>query len=190
MNSPKAPSSFTQPYLSGSFNAWSGDAWPMTDTDGDNIWEYTAMLDENTSLFYKFTTDNWVAQEQFTMLDSACTQSVGGFINRSHTVGSAADTLAFCFNYCDPDCSTIGMDKNDNNAFFLSPNPANSMLKISSPIVNAQVDLISISGERIMSSLIKDGECEINTSNIANGLYLVRVFSLGNVSVKKVLIWH
>jgi hypothetical protein len=70
------------------------------------------------------------------------------------------------------------------------PNPANNMLNISSPMVDAQVDLISISGERIMSSLIKDGECEINTSNMANGFYLIRVSSLGNVSVKKVLIRH
>jgi hypothetical protein len=70
------------------------------------------------------------------------------------------------------------------------PNPANNMLNISSPMVDAQVDLISISGERIMSSLIKDGECEINISNMANGFYLIRVSSLGNVSVKKVLIRH
>ena len=56
--------------------------------------------------------------------------------------------------------------------------------------MDAEIDLTSISGEGIMSSLIKDGECEINTSNIANGLYLIRVSSLGNVSVKKVLIRH
>ncbi len=191
MNSPKAPASWTQPYVSGNFNWWSGDAMPMTDADGDNVWEYTAMIDQNTALEYKFTLDNWANQEQFdaSTSDSLCTQDFGGFVNRVYTVGTADDTLDFCFNYCESVCALGGFGE-DNLEFMIMPNPANNMLNISSPILDAQVDLISISGERIMSSLIKDGECEINTSNMANGLYLIRVSSLGNVSVKKVLIRH
>jgi hypothetical protein len=191
MNSPKAPASWTQPYVSGNFNSWSGDAMPMTDADGDNVWEYTAMIDQNTALEYKFTLDNWANQEQFvaSTSDSLCTQDFGGFVNRVYTVGTADDTLDFCFNYCESNCTSVGFGE-DNLEFMVMPNPANNMLNISSPMVDAQVDLISISGERIMSSLIKDGECEINTSNMANGFYLIRVSSLGNVSVKKVLIRH
>jgi hypothetical protein len=191
MNSPKAPSSFTQPYLSGSFNAWSGDAWPMTDTDGDNIWEYTAMLNANALISYKFSIDNWVAQEQFTVLDSACTQNTGGFINRFHTVGSAADTLAFCFNYCTP-CASVGSNEDDKSIFefSISPNPVNDLLKIDFANEGASVELLSTTGQQILNSTIVNGQCSLNTSNIPNGMYIVRLFSKGIVSEEKVVVNH
>jgi hypothetical protein len=192
MNSPKAPSSFTQPYLTGSFNAWSATAWPMTDTDGDNVWEYTAMIDENMPIFYKFIADNWAGQEQFTALDSACTAISGGFINRFHTVGSAADTLAFCFNYCDTDCSTVGVseDRKYDFGFSISPNPVNDLLKIDFANEGASVELLSPTGQRILNSTVVNGQCSLSTSNIPNGMYIVRLFSNGIISEEKVVVNH
>ena len=192
MNSPKAPSSFTQPYLTGSFNAWSATAWPMTDLNGDNVWEYTAMIDENTPIFYKFIADDWAGQEQFTALDSSCTLLAGGFINRFHTVGSAADTLAFCFNYCDTDCSTVGVgeDSKYDFGFSISPNPVNDLLKIDFANEGASVELLSTTGQRILNSTIVSGQCSLNTSNIPNGMYIVRLFSNGIVSEEKVVVNH
>ena len=109
MNSPFAPSSFTQPYLSGSFNNWSGNSWPMTDSDSDNVWEYTVLLDENAIYEYKFSLDNWSGQEQFnsSTSDSLCTQNFGGFVNRIYSVGASDDTLSYCYNSCASDCAAL-----------------------------------------------------------------------------------
>jgi hypothetical protein len=109
MNSPFAPTSFSQPYLSGSFNGWSGNSWAMTDNDSDNVWEYTAMLDENVVYEYKFSLDNWAGQEQFSSStsDSICTQNFGGYVNRVYTVGSSDDTIMYCYNSCNVNCGLV-----------------------------------------------------------------------------------
>ena len=175
MNSPKAPSSFTQPYLTGSFNAWSATAWPMTDTDGDNVWEYTAMIDENMPIFYKFIADTWTGQEQFTALDSACTALSGGFINRFHTVGSAADTLAFCFNYCESNCTSVGFGEG-NLEFMVMPNPANDVLNVVGRTSEEMtVEVISLNGRTMMTESNATGTVKLNVSMLPRALYMVHI---------------
>jgi hypothetical protein len=77
-----------QLYVSGSFNGWSGDANPMSDDDGDGIWEVTIAIEDGT-YEYKFTMNNWTVQEEFGSMGviEGCTASAdGNFVNRSLTV--------------------------------------------------------------------------------------------------------
>ena len=172
--------SFTQPYVSGNFNSWSGDAWAMTEIMvagmGTNVWEYTAMIDENTACEYKFTLDNWANQEQFDTTHSACTQDFGGFVNRVYTVGTAADTLAFCYNSCASNCaSTIGMGEDDLN-FTVMPNPANDVLNIiGRSSEKMTVEVISLNGRTMMNESTQSGSVKLNVSFLPRALYLVHI---------------
>jgi hypothetical protein len=76
-----------QLYVSGTLNNWSGQANPMSDDDGDGIWEVTIAL-EDGDYEYKFTMNNWVVQEEFGAIGAVegCTVEAGGFVNRSLTV--------------------------------------------------------------------------------------------------------
>jgi len=74
------PNDFTQVYVSGSMNGWSGEANPLSDEDGDGVWTGTIPLEPGT-YEYKFTLDNWAVQEEFTP-DAACTLTTGEFTNR------------------------------------------------------------------------------------------------------------
>ena len=77
-----------QLYVSGSFNGWSGDANPMSDDDGDGIWEVTIAIADGTHE-YKFTMNNWAVQEEFGSMGviEGCTVSADGvYTNRSLTV--------------------------------------------------------------------------------------------------------
>tara|TARA_Y100000385_G_scaffold121678_1_gene126465 strand:- start:53 stop:1780 length:1728 start_codon:yes stop_codon:yes gene_type:complete len=180
MNSPRAPSSFTQPYVSGNFNSWSGDAMPMTDADGDNVWEYTAMIDQNTALEYKFTLDNWAGQEEWggstgIAIDSTCTQDFGGFINRVYTVGTADDTLDFCFNYCESNCTSVGFGE-DNLEFMVMPNPANDVLNVVGRTSEEMtVEVISLNGRTMMTESNTTGTVKLNVSMLPRALYLVHI---------------
>ena len=78
---------FTTPHVSGTFNSWSGNANPMTDSNSDGIWEATISLLPGT-YEYKFSLDNWASSEQLTS-GSSCTITTNGFTNRSLTVGSS-----------------------------------------------------------------------------------------------------
>ncbi|MEZ4827260.1 MAG: T9SS type A sorting domain-containing protein [Bacteroidia bacterium] len=93
---------FTQPYVSGTFNSWSGDANPLSDPDNDGIWTTTLNIPTGT-IEYKFTYDNWAGQEQFNGTEkSGCTvkDPSGQFVNRVALISdnTALDTV--CFNSC------------------------------------------------------------------------------------------
>lgn len=93
---------FTQVYLSGQFNDWSGDANPMDDSDGDNIWTTTLTL-KNGQYEYKYNLDNWASSEQFDGND-VCTISTDDgngtiFTNRLIRVAEDA-TVATCYASC------------------------------------------------------------------------------------------
>lgn len=91
---------FNKVYVSGSFNGWSGDANPLTDTDGDGIW--TGSLTMQNGLYeYKISLDNWAADEKFTGTE-ACTKvdPSGQFVNRLLLVGGDVVVPKFCYNSC------------------------------------------------------------------------------------------
>lgn len=92
--------SFTQPYVSGTFNNWSGDGNPMADPDGDGIWEVNLALP--VGLYeYKFTLDNWTNQEEFEGTETCTvTDPSGQFVNRRLIVDGDTNGPVFCFNSC------------------------------------------------------------------------------------------
>jgi len=94
-------SAFTTAYVSGTFNNWSGDANPMDDSDGDGIWETTISVPTGAHE-YKFTLDNWNAQEEFSGTeDCTVTDPSGQFVNRQLVVSSmGAETDTVCWNSC------------------------------------------------------------------------------------------
>ncbi len=89
---------FTQAYVSGSINAWSGEANPLTDMGG-NIWEVTLPISDG-EYEYKFTYDNWTGQEAFAQGD-VCTITNYGNHNRRLVVAGADKTLTMApFSSC------------------------------------------------------------------------------------------
>ena len=93
--------SFTNVYVSGTLNSWSGNANQLTDPDGDGVYEADISLAAGNYEF-KFTYDNWVGQESLdATLDSACTLTTGAFTNRYITIGASDTTLpVFCWEEC------------------------------------------------------------------------------------------
>jgi len=89
---------FTTPTVNGTFNSWSGNANPLTDANGDGVWETTLSLEAGV-YEYKFAYDNWAGQENFTA-GASCTVTNNGFTNRALTVSGATTLDAVCFNSC------------------------------------------------------------------------------------------
>ena len=91
--------SFTLPTVNGSFNGWSGNAHPLSDNDGDGIWETTINLAPG-DYEYKFAADNWALQENL-VPGSACTVTNFGFTNRSLVIANSSQVLSVvCFGAC------------------------------------------------------------------------------------------
>lgn len=95
--------SFTNVYVSGTFNDWSGNSNQLLDDDGDGVYEMTIPLPIGT-YEYKFTLDDWNEQEMLART-STCTISTDDgsgniFTNRSLSVTGDADLPNVCFNSC------------------------------------------------------------------------------------------
>jgi len=90
---------FTNAYVSGTFNGWSGESNQLLDPDMDNIYEATLVLNED-AYEYKFQLDNWAVQENF-VGGEECTVTNGGFTNRYLEVSGNQQLPAVCWNMCD-----------------------------------------------------------------------------------------
>jgi hypothetical protein len=88
------------PEVNGTFNGWCGNCNPMTDANGDGVWETTILLAEGP-YEYKFSYSNWLGQEALTP-GSSCTITNFGYTNRTLAVaGSQAMVLpVVCWNSC------------------------------------------------------------------------------------------
>jgi len=106
---------FTQPYLSGSFNGWSGDANPMDDADGDGVWT-TIMTLTDGDYQYKFQLDQWGTDEVLVDGDP-CTITDGTFVNRLISVAGDA-SVCYEFRSCNvcaaPDPGNVTLEVNMN----------------------------------------------------------------------------
>jgi hypothetical protein len=91
-------SSFNTVHLNGTFNSWCGSCNPMSDANGDGIWETTLSLPMGL-IEYKFTLDGWAVQEQFSGGES-CTKTTSSFTNREFQVTGQAILDPVCFNSC------------------------------------------------------------------------------------------
>ena len=116
---------FTIPEINGEFNNWCGNCWQMEDNDGDNIWEFTTLVD--TSLQeYKFSADNWNIQES---LDSSllCVMttidSVGNvFVNRYLHISSDTVLDVVCWEKCEDCYSTSNTWDCGGNGCYVNTN--------------------------------------------------------------------
>lgn len=104
---------FTTPEVNGIFNAWCGNCAPMSDANGDGVWDLTISLAPG-SYEYKFSYDNWTGQETL-VPGSTCTMTTGIYTNRVLNV-SVADTLPVV---CWGSCAACGQSTGPYNVTFV-----------------------------------------------------------------------
>ena len=109
---------FTTVYVTGPFAGWCGDCFPLSDADGDGVWEGTYDFAAG-DLEYKYNVDNWAHQEDLIddMVNGGSCAPVTdywSFANRLVTVSTATVTDD---NYgsCD-DCVPAVLGCTDPNA--------------------------------------------------------------------------
>jgi hypothetical protein len=104
---------FTTPEVNGIFNAWCGNCAPMTDANGDGVWDLTISLAPGT-YEYKYSFDNWTGQETL-VPGSSCTMTTGIYTNRVLNV-SVTDTLPVV---CWGSCEACGISSGPYNITFV-----------------------------------------------------------------------
>jgi hypothetical protein len=181
---------FTQVYVSGSFNGWSGDANPLDDSDADGIWVGTILVPGGQHE-YKFTLDNWTAQEEFEGGESCTiTDPSGQFVNRLLEVDGDAVLTAFCFNSCE-ECMTATRNVfTDHDLFYIAPNVADETTWIvfnSAASEDRLIRVVNTSGQVLFTQVIDrfSDKYELNVSQLPAGIYLVHLRSGNFIATRR-----
>lgn len=195
-NSEIAYATLAVPALSG-FTGYSGEEWT------DSYVDLSEYIGKTVSFQFRFATDATIAPDadftgwiidDFELLDifkyssQACISAEDG--QGEETCTQAIETVI----NSDGTVST----EDSNNDYFgvtLTPNPAEDyvIISASSPYnVTANVEITNIDGRLIYTSLMKiDGKEErmtLRTNNLPGGVYLVKIQSGKNFSIKKLVI--
>jgi 1,4-alpha-glucan branching enzyme len=167
---------FTTPEVNGSFNGWCGGCAPMSDANGDNIWELTIPLAADT-FDYKFAYDTWAGQETLTP-GSACTYTIDSFTNRRIIVTGAAALDTVCWASCAA-CIVNVEEIANANRVTIYPNPAQDFLQIEfAKAINKQanITIMDASGRMVVSQKITIAKrYTVDTANMTEGMYFIHL---------------
>jgi hypothetical protein len=172
---------FNVPELNGTFNNWCGDCNPMSDANGDEIWEVTLSLNVGDTIEYKFSADNWTFQETLDPNEN-CTNGLSNFTNRMFIVGSSNIVLDdVCWGSCSP-CAT---DLENINSYQVNiyPNPSSKEIFISSISNIKHLEIINSMGQNVFQKTLKSSKFNLNISDFDTGYYIIKVVFEDKVSI-------
>ncbi len=72
-------------------------------------------------------------------------------------------------------------------SLFVYPNPFNQRLLIQTNVINGTYSIINISGVVVMKGKLTGEQTSLNTSNLIDGMYFVRIESDKGIAVKKII---
>ena len=174
---------FTTPEVNGTFNNWCGGCAPMSDSNGDNIWEITIAL--NTGIYeYKYAYDTWAGSEALVAGDP-CTVTNSGFTNRSLEVTDNLVMDTVCYGSC-LSCGGINVDEETAEGFSIYPNPVQNSFVIQSSNLVKSIAILDNTGKRIeLPTVALNNNVQVNTESLPTGIYHVQVITANGAATQR-----
>ena len=172
---------FNIPEINGTFNNWCGDCNPMSDANGDEIWEVTLSLNIGDTIEYKFSADNWMYQETLDP-NETCTNGLSNFTNRLLIVPSNNTVLDdVCWGSCSP-CAT-NLETINSYHVNIYPNPSTDKLFISSNSEINYIEIYNSLGQKVFERVLMSSQVNLDISIFSNDFYIAKVVFEDNVSI-------
>ena len=162
----------------GTINNWASPGLPMSDDDGDNVWEITLSRMSGETIEYKYNKGTSAGSTEESLdpatNDSTCTLTSGPYTNRLLMTSTNDSILPVnCWEECGP-CANIGMEE-EAASFVVKPNPASDVLFIENTTgTTSNVAVYSITGARVMETTF-EAEARLDVASLPRGMYIVRV---------------
>ena len=174
---------FITPEVNGTFNNWCGGCAPMSDANGDNIWELTIPL--NTGIYeYKYAYDTWAGSEALTAGDP-CTVTNSGFTNRTLDVTGTLVMDTVCYGSC-ISCEGINVNEETAEEFSIYPNPVQNSFMVQSANMVKSISILDNTGKRIELPLVAlNNTVQVNTESLPSGIYHVQVVTAKGANTQR-----
>lgn len=174
---------------------WQAGAVPMTDIDGNNIYEATLLVDGSADIQFKYcngdpypgdVVDPTVEEaNDFETDGCGVGNGIGGF-NRTHTRSGVDEVLGvYCWNSCDLCFVNINNARKESIAVF--PNPANQQVTLTAT-VGASVRIQDAMGRVVAEYSRFSGQEVIDVTNWSSGLYTVSLHTKYSVEQIRLVI--
>ncbi|MFM1999010.1 MAG: hypothetical protein RL204_957, partial [Bacteroidota bacterium] len=181
---------FTTPEVNGTFNNWCGGCAPMSDLDGDDVWELTISLPVG-SHEYKFAYDAWAGQEELTP-GSPCVVTLDGFTNRALTVTETAVLDAVCWASCE--VCDVAVNELSDASFGMYPNPASDNITLNFEGLSYEPSTVKITnaiGQTVhFETLVNNNQKSISTERFENGVYFIALSNGDYTTTQKFIVQH
>ena len=186
---------FSTPEVNGTFNNWCGSCWAMEDLDGDNIWEFTALLAAGDTIEYKFSADNWNIQEELDSSLSCITIAYDpgapngwGYANRTRVIDSETILDPVCWKECVGCLGQTPVTNLQATSFSIYPNPSNGVFVIESQEEINEITVFNTIGKVVLKLENPKLKNSIDLSSLENSIYYVSIKQNSHTITKKIII--
>ncbi len=109
---------------------------------------------------------------------------VAGNVTNTYTLSTIAanSTVTVEFELID------GINEATENVVSIYPNPANNVVNVKMNTTISKIEVVSLNGQIVAESLLNNNEGSINISNIANGMYFLRIETANGITMNKIQI--
>lgn len=184
-------------WLIGSFTepAWQAGATLMDDSDGDNIWTATVLVDGTADIQYKFTNgdpypggviDDTIS-ENYDFEGDGCGigNGIGGW-NRTHTRSGSDETLSTpCWNSCE--ICVVSVEEFGLAGLQAFPNPAKEIVTVTAP-AGAQLTVNDAAGRIVYRTRTNVSQTALVVRSWQSGVYNVLVQHEGRVGTIRLIV--
>ncbi len=166
---------YTNPEINGTFNGWCGSCNPLTDQDGNNIWELALALSPGDTIEYKFSADDWNIHE---MMDPAdfCTNTDS---NQTNRVLIVPQTDSILLDVCWGSCTICGLPPSlvydKEKLIRIYPNPAKNLMQISSDQSISQIVVRDMIGRIKLNVNTSSNFYQLDISTFTSNIYFFEV---------------
>ena len=183
---------FNTPELNGTFNGWCGNCNPMTDSNGDEIWQVSLDLNHGDTIEYKFSADNWTIQETNDPNDF-CTNGDPTYTNRVLIVPQNDTTL---LDVCWGSCTICGLPPSNIEGQYLFSNvriysnPANGKLNMKFRKSVDDIIIQDLFGRYISKININSNSYSLDVSGFPTNVYILSYLMDGMLYNEKFIVLH
>ncbi|MDA9714860.1 T9SS type A sorting domain-containing protein [Bacteroidota bacterium] len=175
-------------YIGGGF-VGGHDALPLTDADGDGVWEGSMNLP--------------AAGGHFTILngncgDWSCKEDIAGqpcadpsnWNDRNNLLGGFTQDITLVLEYgscTTPSGGSTGIVDNNNSFLDVYPNPSSDIVNLNSSSAISSYTVYNMLGNRLFSANVNLEKTVIDISSLTKGVYIIEVNQKGKFTNKRIV---